>query len=190
MQHLEIDQDTLEAVARHEAGHVVMRYLKGLKATAVYVCTDGSGYTAGGLERMWPWDALDITLAGWAAEYGLALDLPEVGEAVMRMVAMVEQREAPGGSPNLAELRRGKTVPNDYETAVHLITEHDLLGRCNTVGESVLQKLRSLAEYLNRHEELVEAITSALLERHELTAREVAALLREAAKRTRYSAEP
>ena len=41
---------------------------------------------------------------------------------------------------------------------------------------------------LRHHEHLVEAIASALLERHELTAREVAALLREAAKRTRYSA--
>ncbi len=44
------------------------------------------------------------------------------------------------------------------------------------------------ARELRHYEYLVEAIASALLERHELTAREVAALLREAAKRTRYSA--
>lgn len=183
------EQVDLESVARHEAGHVVIRYLKGYKATAVRVHSDGSGYVepGGARERWYPWDLLDLNLAGWAAEYGLALFLPEVEEAIIGLVQKIIRegtiREVSMANPH-------GVVTSDYEEAITLLTKYpDLVSRSSTVEEAILKKLQNLAEYdLHHHEHLVEAITSALLERHELTAREVAALLREAAKRTRYSA--
>lgn len=63
-----VDRDT---IARHEAGHAVMRRLCGLSATRVCV-DDGGGETAGTGRSIKPQIAVHVLLAGIAAELGLA----------------------------------------------------------------------------------------------------------------------
>src|SRR5262249_5392394 len=60
----------LEQVARHEAGHAVMRWLVGWPATSLTARPDGSGLTVGTGRHVQVWDALRVTLAGPAAEAG------------------------------------------------------------------------------------------------------------------------
>jgi hypothetical protein len=55
--------------ARHEAGHAVMRWLRGLPATDVHV-NEGYGLCEGTGEKCRGEDAILVTLAGIAAELG------------------------------------------------------------------------------------------------------------------------
>ena len=57
-----------EATAAHEAGHAVMRWLRGLPATPISVIDDRLG-KCGGTGQLYPAeDVLLVTLAGYAAE--------------------------------------------------------------------------------------------------------------------------
>jgi hypothetical protein len=63
----------IETVAEHEAGHAVMRWLCGWSATALTANEDGSGTCAGTGRRVEASEKLQVTLAGPAAEisYGI-----------------------------------------------------------------------------------------------------------------------
>src|SRR5262245_51766017 len=59
----------IDTIAGHEAGHAVMRWLRGLCATEICV-NDHGGFCAGTGSRIHAESALLVTLAGFAAESG------------------------------------------------------------------------------------------------------------------------
>jgi hypothetical protein len=63
---------TLNAIACHEAGHAVMRVLRGYPATEL-TATEDRGFCAGTGRLIRVEDEILINLAGFAVEYGYGL---------------------------------------------------------------------------------------------------------------------
>jgi len=62
-----------EGTAAHEAGHAVMRWLRGLPPTPISLVDDGDGCCRGTGQLYPAKDVLFVTLAGYAAESGFGV---------------------------------------------------------------------------------------------------------------------
>jgi hypothetical protein len=148
--------EAVEIAAQHEAGHVVMRWLCGLRATTVTIEQDGSGFCPGTGRRIRLQDALRITLAGPAAEAGL------LGAAVLDW----EQ-----------------TRFDDFDEARRLLA----LDRSPADVEPALRgEFDVVCDVLIPYFDLIDDIAGRLRTTRVLSARAIAALCREYARREQH----
>lgn len=158
--------DELDAVtAEHEAAHAVMRWLRGMPATELTLGTPGNGSCAGTGGRARIEDRILFCLAGLASEVGCVsewLNLAEVSGSPDIDEARALLSDYPAWRPFDPAMRE----PVDLETALRRYFDR----ACDLLWPEM---------------ELVEAIGRRLQQARCLSARTVAALCREHARKTR-----
>lgn len=173
--------DVRMTAATHEAGHAIMRWLRGYPATDVRV-GEGDGYCAGTDKPIRHEDALLITLAGYAAEsgYGIAWVGPNYPEDLAASLAWkscdahvdlnVARRILTDGPPwmrlSVEVQQKDGGPPLDGPMEYH------------TVKVALFRYFERTCDELFRECHLVEALASELAERGELSGRKVGAFIR------------
>lgn len=157
----------LETIALHEAGHAVMRWLRGLSATDVTANDDG-GFCAGTGRAVHSESELLVSLAGFAVECGYAV----------------------GGRIDLAH-----SHGDDFDHARRILSETEYLRfrvNADRSGVFVQDVDAALLRYFARagvellpYSDLIEDIGQRLQIEGRLSARTVAAICREYVKRSR-----
>ena len=168
-----MNPDDLETVCGHEAAHAVMRWIRGLPATPLTITPEG-GFSAGTMKAQRIEDVLLVTLAGFAWESGC------LGFSSIDITGIV----SPG---------------NDFELAREILAKCDFLSfRINDDGESVSavpvddslsRHFDRACELLNEYRGLVEIMGERLQAAGHLSARSVAAIIREWKKRNENGKE-
>ncbi len=154
----------LAQVAEHEAGHAVMRWLRGMPATDLTVNETG-GYCGGSGKPVRPEDALLVALAGFAVEsrYGVG----KVDFARSSCDDFDAARKILGATESLRI-----TFSTDGVIAVE------------GVEDALSRHFERACEMLWPHAEQVDRLGELLSAEGRLTARRVAAMLREYRKNT------
>jgi hypothetical protein len=189
----EESDDLLDATARHEAGHAVMRWILGLPATAISIEMDqpGNGFCAGTGKRIMlsPKDQALFALAGPVAEAnGMRLSVTgcsgEDWDIARRLIARLpmmfivmepaQRRTAPKLPPTylMPEALKGQMAPPSDMPFKWCSPDETLDGLCVEV-----------VEVLWPHDELVEDVAIILREKALVPARQVAAFCRQHGKR-------
>lgn len=154
-----------EITSKHESGHAVMRWLCGLRATALTV-HDGGGFCAGTGQRIRADDALYVALAGMAVEAGYGL-------------ATVDWEAS-----DTDDLREARSVL-ERVTRLRIVAHREGEVRVETVDEALNRHFAFVCDLLSDHWEVIEDMGNLLADAGHLSARRVSALLREHGVRRR-----
>lgn len=159
---------TIDVIAAHEAGHAVMRWLRGLPATELTVTADGG--LCAGTGRVAPAEGLLLVkLAGFAVESGYG---------VFARLTLDTLAESHGS--DFDEARR---MLADCEWLRILATPEGAI--VQSVDEALVRHFHRAGELLWPHSDLVDALADRLEYEGRVSARSVAALCREHEKRER-----
>ena len=154
MTHEEVN--TFDTICQHEVAHGVMRWLLGHRATEIWA-TPTEGYCAGPGKRIDRKDALLIMLAGYAHEMGI---LP----------GPIDWDNTHGDDFDVA---RGWLEPRHERTS---IKDGSLV--ILSMNEALEMWLGRAADMLTPHLEFIERAGDVLMEKRRLSARSLAAMLR------------
>lgn len=154
----------LDTIATHECGHAVMHWLRGLPATYVTADENG-GFCAGTGKPIRPQDMLFVVLAGFAAECGCGL----------------------------FEVDLTASRADDFDKARRLLSECDWMRMRLAQGEKegvlIVSVEEALSDYFKRacdllqpYQDFIERMALRLARKGRLSARSVAAMLREYGK--------
>jgi hypothetical protein len=157
-------EDITDATAQHEAGHAVMRWLRGWPATEVGIDGAGAGHCAGTGRTVRSDDQLWVTLAGFAAESWCGV----CGVDVL--------------NSRTADFDKARGLLRD---ALWRLSMVDGRPAQLTVDEALVRRFESTCEMLWPYMELVERVAERLSAEGRLSARTVAAVCREFDRRTR-----
>lgn len=155
-----------ELLAQHEAAHAVMRWILWLPATEILIDDEGGGMCKGSGKRISLDKDVLVSLAGPVWEVGCfsteSIDLD--------------------GTLNFQDLIQAEAVINKCIALRYQVEDNKVIEK--STRESLRAWLKRAAELLFPHGDAVESIGARLEERRSLSAKSVAALLREHGKHT------
>lgn len=156
----------IKMLAQHEAAHAVMRWILWLPATEILINDEGGGMCKGSGKRISLDKDVLVSLAGPAWEAGCcftdSIDLD--------------------GTLNFQDLIDAEAVIDKCVHLRMLVDGNEMIEK--STRESLRAWLKRAGELLFKHGDAVESIGARLEERRSLSAKSVAALLREHGKHT------
>jgi hypothetical protein len=170
-----------DAVANHEAGHAIMRWLHGLPATTVEIFPAGRGRVEGTGRRIPHRCYLLMSLAGYAAELGYVIVQDRTGSLKICAPRLVWDRDKQ--SPGSDLYRASSLLDSDWRLREKVNRKGECVPRDT---EDVIQEYFALAsDIIYEHLELLEILSNRLQADGILQPRTLAALCREYGKRWR-----
>ena len=173
------DKKTLERTARHEAGHAMVSFLSGVAPAYVTVVSRGNfgGYMLRNDEGKYRYtakemeDMIRISMAGRAAEMvyypqdglatGAVADLQNATQMALRMICVYGMDKEMGMAVYSEEELRGG-MPREVRQRVNAILE---------------EQLAEAIRMISHNKEKFDALVTALLERNQLSAKEIKEIL-------------
>lgn len=167
-----MNDDAIYITARHEAAHAVMKWVLGWPATEL-TAGAGEGLCAGSGRKVDVEEFLLVTLAGLVYECWYQLDDLDLTTS------------------DTGDLRVAREIVADHEWLRPISSHHpDGTFTSLNVDEAVAHHLRRVSDLLDPYMDLIEAIGYRLEWAGRLSARTVAAICREYAKRQSITMEP